>query len=284
MLARALSRFVDAQARWADPWGSAIQRLSGALLGRARPFQDFLNGTWLGHSLHAALSDVPIGAATIAVVLDLVGQSAAADVALVVVVLAMLAAALSGAADHLDTYGRERVVTTVHATVMVVALVLLVISLLLRLSGPERGLPIVVSLVAYVLLLAGAWVGGEAVFGRGVVVDRHAWLARDGKEWRSLVVADLPEGQPTKASAGDLPLVVVREGDRVRALHATCAHAGGPLAEGSLVDGAIECPWHGSRFDLATGEVRRGPSTHDQPAFEVRPGAAGGYEVRRRPS
>jgi nitrite reductase/ring-hydroxylating ferredoxin subunit len=284
MLARALTRLVDAQARWADPWGKLVQRFTDAVLKPVRPLRDFLNGTWLGHSLHAAITDVPIGAATVAVVLDLLGHPAAADIALVLAVLAMLAAAVSGAADHADTYGHERVVTTVHATVMATALVLFVVSLIMRVgAGADRTLPIVIGLIAYLVLLAGAWVGGQAVYSLGVTVDRHAWL-EGGSRWRPLDVSDIPERQPTRASAGDVGLVLVREGERIHALHETCAHAGGPLAEGTLVDGMIECPWHGSRFDLATGEVRQGPSTHAQPVYDVRPREAGGYEVRRRSS
>ena len=38
---------------------------------------------------------------------------------------------------------------------------------------------------------------------------------------------------------------------------------------------------HGSRFDIKTGRLRRGPSVYDQPAYEVRPVEAGGYEARR---
>lgn len=45
--------------------------------------------------------------------------------------------------------------------------------------------------------------------------------------------------------------------------------------------GCVECPWHGSRFEIATGRRRRGPTVYDQPAYEVRAVAAGGYEVRR---
>jgi nitrite reductase/ring-hydroxylating ferredoxin subunit len=64
-------------------------------------------------------------------------------------------------------------------------------------------------------------------------------------------------------------------------MHNVCAHAGGPLAEGTLVDGCIECPWHGSRFRLTDGRARRGPTVYDQPSYEVRAAEAGGYEVRR---
>jgi nitrite reductase/ring-hydroxylating ferredoxin subunit len=281
MLARTLSRLVDAQAGWAAPLGKLLQRLTNAVLGPVRPLRDFLNGTWLGHSLHAALTDVPIGAMTLVIVLDLVGHSPAADVALGFTVLAMLAAAVSGATDHADTVGRERNVATVHATLMTTALVLFIVALVLRLGGgPERGAAIAIGLVGYLVMLAGAWIGGEAVFGLGIAVDRHAWLAPDRKRWRRLEIGELTDGQPTRATAGDTPLVVVRAGSDIRALHETCAHAGGPLSEGSVVDGAIECPWHGSRFDLATGDVRRGPSTHAQPVFEVRPSEDGGYEVR----
>ena len=50
---------------------------------------------------------------------------------------------------------------------------------------------------------------------------------------------------------------------------------------GQVVDGLIECPWHGSRFELATGRRRRGPTAYDQPAYEVRVAEGGGYEARR---
>jgi nitrite reductase/ring-hydroxylating ferredoxin subunit len=283
MLARALTRLVDRQARWAAPWGKLIQRLTNALLEPVPHLRDFLHGTWLGHSLHAALTDVPIGAMTLVIVLDLVGQSGAADVALGVVVLTMLAAAVTGAADHADTVGRERNTTTVHATVMSVALVLLVVALVIRVAGgPDRSLPIVIGMVGYLVMIAGAWVGGEAVYSLGVAVDRHAWLDDERDDWRAIDLPDLPQGRLTSATAGDLPLVVVRDGEELLALHDVCAHAGGPLSQGSMVDGVVECPWHGSRFDLRSGALRQGPSTHDQPAYEIRPREAGGHEVRRR--
>ena len=60
-----------------------------------------------------------------------------------------------------------------------------------------------------------------------------------------------------------------------------CAHAGGPLDKGTLVDGCVECPWHGSRFRLADGHVARGPAVYDQPVFEVRAKEEGGLEARR---
>ena len=63
---------------------------------------------------------------------------------------------------------------------------------------------------------------------------------------------------------------------------APAAHAGGPLHEGVVVDGCVECPWHASRFRLTDGLARRGPTVYDQPAYEIRTAEAGGYEVRRQ--
>ena len=50
----------------------------------------------------------------------------------------------------------------------------------------------------------------------------------------------------------------------------TCTHMGGPLAQGKLEDQIVECPWHGSRFDLATGQVKRGPAQSPEKAYEVK--------------
>ena len=48
-----------------------------------------------------------------------------------------------------------------------------------------------------------------------------------------------------------------------------CSHFGGPLDEGWVHDGGLVCPWHGSRFCLASGRVMDGPSTAPQPRYEL---------------
>ena len=135
-------------------------------------------------------------------------------------------------------------------------------------------------------MTAGAYVGGDVVYVTGNMVSRHAFRGA-GTKWIKLdtgAVADLatlPEATPTKAKAGINDLVLVRMGTTIHAMHAVCAHAGGPLNEGTVVDGCVECPWHGSRFRLDDGRARRGPTVYDQPAYEIRDADGGGYEVRR---
>jgi nitrite reductase/ring-hydroxylating ferredoxin subunit/uncharacterized membrane protein len=284
-VARFFTRLIDAQAFWARPFGDFNHRWLSALFHRMWTIKDLLHGRWLGHPLHAASTDLPIGVLTLVVVFDILGQPGAADVALIAGVLLMLLAAVSGAADYSDTDGTARVRATVHATLMVVALFVYVVSLVMRLGSPEvRTLPIVLSVVGYLLLTAGAFVGGDVVFVLGNMVNRHAFRGA-GTKWVALDLGDareIPEGQLFKAKAGPNNLVIVRTGETILALHEQCAHAGGPLAQGTIVDGQVECPWHGSRYRLADGHAMRGPTVYDQPRYEVRRAESGaGWEARR---
>ena len=283
MIGRLLLRLLRAQFGWARPLGDFNVRWLGAILRPITLIKDFLNGTWLGHSLHATLTDVPVGVLTLAIILDVLDLRTAADWAIGFGILAMLGAAVSGAADYVDTDDEPRTVATIHATLMVVALVVYVVSFVLRLGTPsgDRTIAFVISLIGYLIIASAAWVGGEVVYGLGNMVNRHAWRFGPKSSWQRIDVTDIPENTPTAAKAGAQSLVLVREGTRVHALHAVCAHAGGPLAEGRIVDGCIECPWHYSRFELATGRPKQGPTTFDQPRYEVRAATGGGWEVRR---
>ncbi len=283
MLGRWVTRIVDAQARWSTPFGDFNHRWLTALFGPIRPVKDFLNGTWLGHPVHAALTDLPIGVMTVAIVLDVIGQRVAADVAVLIGVLSIVATAVSGLADYTDIDGKARSRATVHATVMTIALMVFAISLLIRAGNPtDRAVPIALLVVGYLILTVGAEIGGDLVYLVGTNVNRHAWRGA-GAKWVALDLGgmtDIPEGGPTKVKAGINTLILVRTGETILALHETCAHAGGPLSEGTLVDGCIQCPWHGSRFRLTDGHVARGPAMYDQPAYEIRRSDAG-FEVRR---
>jgi nitrite reductase/ring-hydroxylating ferredoxin subunit/uncharacterized membrane protein len=286
-MARLLARLVSMNDRWAQPFGDFNHRWLSALFRPMPPIRDLLNGRWLGHPLHAALTDIPIGLLLGVVVLDILGQPTAADIALVGTILFMLAAAVSGAADYSDTDGTARTRATLHATLMVVALLLLLGSLGLRAGAPaDRTIPLGLGVVAFLIVTAGAFVGGDVVYLLGNMVSRHAFRGA-GTKWIRLDLGDLAdlgvlaEATPTKVKAGINDLVLVRSGDTVHALHAVCAHAGGPLDKGTVIDGCLRCPWHGARYRLADGHVVRGPSVYDVPSYEVREAETGGYEVRR---
>jgi nitrite reductase/ring-hydroxylating ferredoxin subunit len=120
-------------------------------------------------------------------------------------------------------------------------------------------------------------------YGRGVGVDQTVFETQP-TEWTSVMSAEeLSEGKPASARLDGTTLVFYRAGDRILALSARCSHRGGPLHEGEVDDRelSVTCPWHGSRFDLETGDVLRGPATAPQPAYEARI-SDGRIEVRLR--
>jgi nitrite reductase/ring-hydroxylating ferredoxin subunit len=289
VLARLLTRVMDAQGGWAKPLGDLLHRFWFWFFGLMPPIRDLLVGRWLGHPLHAVLTDAPVGILFLVIVFDVLDDPGAAVISLILGILAMLAAALAGYADYADTDGKARERATLHSTIMLVALVGYLVSLAARLgSGPvASSVGIWLSVLSFLILSAGAYVGGDVAYVLGNMVSRHAFRGT-GTKWISLEPAELddagaiPEGRPVKAKLGINQLVLVRQGEKILALHDTCAHAGGPLNEGKLVGETIECPWHASRYRLGDGLVVRGPSVYDQPAYEVRPRDGGGWEARRR--
>jgi len=72
---------------------------------------------------------------------------------------------------------------------------------------------------------------------------------------------DLPDGRGMRVEVGDRRIAVFRIGAFVYAIGDLCSHAEASLAEGEVLEGAVECPRHGAEFDLATGEPRSLPAT-----------------------
>lgn len=249
--------------------------------------KQFLNGTWLGHPLHPALTDVPIGAWLGAATLDVAdgGQGGAlgqaADLLLGLGCVAAAGAALSGLADWQDSYGHERDLGTAHALLNTSALLLSATGLGLRRSGRRRQ-GTTISLVGVGLVGAGAYLGGDMVFRLGQQVNRNAFTEGPGK-WREVAAeAEIEEGGFLRKQVGNNKVLLTRLGGTICAASAICPHAGGPLDELSLEDGELRCPWHGSRFVLRTGQVVHGPATAPNVVFETRV-REGKVEVRRPP-
>jgi nitrite reductase/ring-hydroxylating ferredoxin subunit/uncharacterized membrane protein len=268
---------MEALDRIATPVAS---RVSNALAG---PAKDILSGSWLGHPLHPLLTDLPIGAWTSALILDLVGgrrARGAADTLVAAGIATALPTALSGLSDWSDLGQRERRVGVVHAASIDVALGLWVGSLAARRRG-SRPMGVALGLLGATVLSVGGYLGGHLAFGRGAGVDRNAFDELP-EEWTPLAdLSELPEGEPVLAHAGQTDVVLVRRGEDVQALADRCAHLGGPLHEGAVDGDTITCPWHASTFCLGDGTVVHGPASAPQPSFEVRT-AGGKVEVRRR--
>jgi nitrite reductase/ring-hydroxylating ferredoxin subunit len=113
-------------------------------------------------------------------------------------------------------------------------------------------------------------------------VNRTAWQERPAQWTPVLADADLRDGQPRTVEVEGVTVLLHRTSRRVQALANTCSHMGGPLDEGTIVDGCVTCPWHGSVFRLADGSIVRGPASSPQPHYDVRV-SDGRVQVRAAP-
>lgn len=269
------------QSRAIRDLAGAVQKLISALLlsPPLRPLKNFLNGTWLEHPLHPVLTDVPVGAWTLAILLDLLALilgvanlGLASGIAIGVGGLGALAAVATGFADWMDVDPPELAVGITHALINIVGIILFAISFLVLWAnqwtiGWGDFIP---AILGYLVITVGAYIGGSLVFRQGVMINRNAYQTGPHKFVPVLPMHELPENMPTRVDAKGRPVLLVRHGEEVFAIGAVCSHYGAPLEEGKLVDGAIECPWHGSRFCLTDGRVQAGPATAPVPAYEVR--------------
>jgi nitrite reductase/ring-hydroxylating ferredoxin subunit/uncharacterized membrane protein len=271
---------------WARPFagfGGGIAKITAGvyrMLGApGRLLQDTLNGSYLGHSTHGLLTDAAVGSVTALLVLDAVAVlfgatdlETASRIVLAFGVLSAWGAVAAGLTDHKDIDpGNARNVATLHGLVNITATVVYTIALLLRLSGGVASARWL-SLIGFVLLASGAFIGGHLVYKFGVMVNFNAFApGRRAKEFTPILpAAELPEGAPTKATLGTTSLVLVRRGDVVYALKESCSHAGGPLAQGTLKGETITCPLHGSVFRLADGAVVHGPAQTREVSYAAR--------------
>lgn len=277
-----LPRPLDAleQQHWTDPAADAVQQAVARVYDlpgpAAQKTRNLLHGTWLGHPLHPVLTDLPIGAWSTALALDVAdaagageGLGSGADGAILVGLLAALPTAVTGLADWRHTSGHSRRVGLLHGVSNGTALALHGLSLLLRRRGARRA-GMTASFLGFAALMVGAYLGGHLVYNARVGTD-HSARHSPPEEWTPVLEdADLREGEARRVEAGGAPVLLARQGGRVHALIETCAHRGGPLSQGKIENGTVVCPWHGSRYCLADGRVLEGPSAYPQPRLSTR--------------
>ncbi|MGY2064355.1 Rieske 2Fe-2S domain-containing protein [Blastococcus sp. SYSU DS0619] len=270
-----LDRIADVSA-----FDKAIEPARRAVQGLPSAVKDVLHGTWLGHPLHPVLVQVPVGSWVSAGLLDAVPPlRPAATVLIGTGVAAAVPAALSGAADWSEQGSGVRRLGALHAVMNTAALGLYAGSLVAR--GQGRGtLGRVLAYSGLGLAGGSAAIGGHMSYAQSSGASHAATAVRAlSTDWIDLgPLDDLPEGRPAmrtgKGSSMAVPLAVVRRGARVDVFVAACSHLSGPLDEGTVesVRGSecLVCPWHGSAFDLDSGQPRRGPAANPQEKLEVR--------------
>ena len=195
-----------------------------------------------------------------------------------------LLAAIPGVIDYVYTVppnssGKKR--ATQHALGNVTALAIFAVAWLFRGSdGAPRNATLLLELVGSGVLAYSGYLGGTLVIRNMVSVDpRYA----DAGKWQEatftatagqpLVVGstdDLKESQMKLLWVNGKRLVLARTSAGYVVFDDGCTHRGGSLAGGVLIDGTVQCLWHGSQFDTATGAVHCGPAKKAIKTYEVK--------------
>jgi nitrite reductase/ring-hydroxylating ferredoxin subunit/uncharacterized membrane protein len=199
---------------------------------------------------------------------------------------AALAAAVPGVIDYVLTVPPQSSAhkrATNHMLANVSALVLFAASRAGRRNDDERPTwwRVATELCASGLLTAGGWMGGTLVYRNQIAVDhRYAEAGR----WRSETIAaeggesglvdagaddELRVDQMKLLHTGGRRIVLARGERGYVAFDDRCTHKGGPLSDGSLACGVVQCPWHGSQFEIETGAVKHGPAASAVRTYEV---------------
>jgi nitrite reductase/ring-hydroxylating ferredoxin subunit/uncharacterized membrane protein len=257
---------------WLGPLEDGLQncvKASYDALGDAgQPAKDFLHGKWLGHPLHAVLTDIPVGAWTAAAVLDAAGSDAADD-AIKIGLGGAVAAAAAGLTDWHVTDGASRRVGFVHGILNVTAAGLYAASLVKR-SNHDRTAGRILAFAGFAVAMASAYLGGHLVYAQQIGVT-HSPAAEEPKGFVPVLPdSELAENQMRQVEVNAHKVLLVRRSGRVHAISDVCAHLGGPLSEGKLDGDIVACPWHGSRYSVIDGSLVNGPSVHPQACYETR--------------
>ncbi len=270
---------------WVDElgWLRAVNDwLTAALVPFRERHQDNLalelmhGGRWVGHPLHPALSDLPVGLWTGATLLDMTDRGPAprsgldaAGMLSAAGIAASCATALTGLSDWTVSDEQDRRVGLFHGLLNTAALGLQCASLGTRMTG-HRGTARTLGAASLTVTAAAAYLGGHLVFTKGVMVNRVGWAVGPRRWVRALQEADLPDDSPVAVEAEGRQILLYRHQGILYAIDNICSHAGGLLSRGTVADLTVTCPLHGSRFALADGSVRRGPAHQPQPVIRTR--------------
>ena len=243
------------------------------------------------HPIHPSIVSFPFAFLTGALLFDALGYvlsrttlwTTGAHLA-IAGIAAGIVAAIPGAIDYVYSVpprssGKQR--ATRHAIGNASALVLFAVAWSLRHGdwSPSAG-TLVLELAGAAALSYSGYLGGTLVTRNMISVDhRYAnagkWQEASvtGKAGEAIVVGredDLEENQMKLLRVNGRRFVLARTADGYTAFDDACTHRGGALADGVLIDGTVQCLWHGSQFDVTTGEVASGPASRKIRVYEVR--------------
>lgn len=242
------------------------------------------------HPLHAILVPFPIAFFTGAFVLDLLyffsGASDLQKAGYILLcggLISAILAAVPGIIDYIyavppESSAKKRAGR--HGMINGSAVLVFLFALLFKKDASVSPfLILALECAGVVLVSAGSWLGGTLVIRNQIGVDHR--YAHAGK-WKELRIATkerkvkLPQVEALKTDQmlllrlNDLRIVIGKTESGLVAFEDRCSHRGASLADGVLICGTIQCPWHGSQFDTASGYVKAGPARESIKIYTIR--------------
>jgi nitrite reductase/ring-hydroxylating ferredoxin subunit/uncharacterized membrane protein len=241
-----------------------------------------------GHPLHPILICFPIAFLTgtwvmdmIEIIWDTVDFAATARHLNIAGIAFGLLAAIPGIIDYTSTVPKKSSAKkrgAKHGILNTMVIILFIIALVLR--NKEAGLSWIalVETLAIILLFIAGWLGGTLVYKNQIGVDiRYAnagkWSEENSEAINGLAeVRDIEKlmlNQMKLVHIGSTRIVVAKTETGYVAFDDRCPHRGGSLAGGSMMCGTVQCPWHGSQFDVSAGTLKAGPSKQPISTYPV---------------
>jgi len=240
------------------------------------------------HPIHPMLVVMPIGLLIGSWIFDLIGKMtnnellwAASYYCTIAGIVAGFCAAIPGLIDWFSVVPPKSSAKNrglLHGGLNVLALAAFIIIAVHRSSAIEepRGFELGLMTVAIIVLGISGWLGGTLAYRNQIGVDHRYANAGEFKEreldsWERPACnqSELSEGQMMLVRVADERIVVGRCSEGMVAFGDHCTHKGGPLSDGALVGCTVQCPWHGSQFDVHTGRVVAGPAKSKIDVYEV---------------
>ena len=231
------------------------------------------------HPIHPMLVAFPIALWVMGFIFNLIGvardNSALWAAGFYCVIAGCITAVLAAIAGTLDWWtvvppqSSAKSRGLIHGLLNVLALALFIY--VAARQGGAAGEPDEITLAAMaigvVVLGISGWLGGTLVYRNQIGVD-HRYAGAGKFKMRSLTSwgrpvcnqSELADGQMLLACIGSERIVIGRCSEGLFAYSDRCTHRGGSRADGALVGCTVQCPWHGSQFDIRNGRVVSGPA------------------------
>lgn len=240
------------------------------------------------HPIHPMLVVLPLGLFLGSWIFDLIGQAtnnellwAASYYCAIAGIVGGFCAAVPGVIDLFGVVPPRSSAKNrawLHGGLNSLVLIAFIVIAVRRYSATAEpgGFELILMTLAVIVLGVSGWLGGTLSYRNQIGVDHRyagsgSWKERTLESWARPACnqSELSEGQMMLVKVKDERVVIGRCPEGIVAFSDHCSHKGGPLSDGALVGCTVQCPWHGSQFDIHTGRVVAGPAKNKIDVYEI---------------